>query len=308
MNTLIKRFILFLLVICPVAFVIKQKSSKNIDEPKGKVIVIGSKNFTESIVLAHMMADIIEDQTDLKVLRKVNLGGSSLAWAALRAGNIHMYPEYVSTIVLNFYDKKPKGYDESLEQARDLLSQDGINFTTKFGVNNGYSLGVSQATADKYSIRSISDLIGHAPHLTCGSDFEFIDRPDGYKALMEAYNLKFNRVKTMDRGIAYRSILGNKLDVVVGYTTDSQFFINKLVMLEDDHQFSGCYDAGILVRKDILQEYPELQAALDKLENLLTDEEMRQINMKIDYEGMKAKTIARNILIEKGLIKENDHG
>ncbi len=303
MNKLIKLLILSLVIVCAVALVMKRKSDKAINEPEGKTIIIGSKNFTESIVLAHMMADIIEDQTDLKVIRKVNLGGSSLAWKALQTGNIDMYPEYVSTVVLNFYNEQPKSYHQSLEQARDLLQQDNIDFITKFGVNNGYSLGISQATADKYNIESISDLIEHAPKLGCGSDFEFIDRPDGYKALMAAYSLKFKKVKAMDRGIAYRAIIGNKLDVVVGYTTDSQFFINKLVILKDDNQFCGCYDAGILIRKDVLNDYPEVKTALAKLENLLTDEEMRAINMQVDYEGLKAKSIARNILIEKGLLK-----
>jgi osmoprotectant transport system substrate-binding protein len=285
-----------------VVFFARRSLVKSVNEQTGKIIVIGSKNFTESVILAHMIADVIEDQMDIRVVRKVNLGGSSLCRQALLTNDIQMYPEYVSTIVLNHYNLKPQKSKNALEQVQALLERDGLEFITKFGVNNGYSLAVSKATANKYNLKCISDLSEIAPKLKCGSDFEFMDRPDGYPAFMNTYDLKFKSVKGMDHGIVYRAMLDNKLDVVVGFTTDSQLHINNVMILKDDKEFSGCYDAGILIRTDVFEKYPKLRQCLAKLEAIVTDEEMREINALVDSEGLKAKVVANEFLKKKGVL------
>jgi osmoprotectant transport system substrate-binding protein len=268
-----------------------------------EVITVGSKNFTENIILAHMMADIIEQDTSLKVNRKMNLGGSNVAWKALLNNDIQLYPDYTGTITANYYQEKTGSSEETLKKTQELLKRDHLVFTNKFGFNNTYTLAVSKETADKFHLKTFSDLVKASGSLLLGSEFEFKDRPDGYPGLQKAYGMNFRDVKGMDHGILYRSLTDKQVDVIDAFSTDGQIKVNNLVILEDDKTFFPPYDAGPLVRDDILSKHPEIKTALGKLEGQMTEKDMQGLNAKVETEGLKEETVAHDFLKEKGILK-----
>lgn len=293
-----KGMVLFLSIILVLALAGCNGAKKG-----GDTITIGSKNFTENILLAHIMADVIENDGNLKVIRKVNLGGSNVAWKALLNNDIQLYPDYTGTITANYYQAKTGNSQETLAKTRELVKQDKLVFSSPFGFNNTYTLAVTKQTAEKYNLKSFSDLTKVSKDLVLGCDFEFIDRPDGYPGLQKIYGMTFKDVKGMDHGISYRSIVEKQVDVVNAFSTDGQISINGLVILEDDKSFFPPYDAGAIVKEEVIKKYPEIQKALDKLEGVITEADMQELNAKVDSEGLKAENVARDFLKKKGLIK-----
>ncbi len=268
----------------------------------GDTITIGSKNFTENILLAHMMADLIENETNLKVERKVNLGGSNVAWKALQNNDIQVYPDYTGTITANYYQAETGTSAETLAKTKELVKQDNLVFMNPIGFNNTYTLTVTQETAEKYQLKTFSDLAKVSTDLVLGCEFEFVDRPDGYPGLQNAYGMTFKDAIGMDHGIMYRSIVEKQVDVIDAYATDGQISVNNLVILEDDLAFFPPYDAGAVVRAETLEKYPDVQKALEKLEGAITETEMQGLNAKVDSEGLKAESVARDFLKQKGFI------
>lgn len=268
----------------------------------GGTITVGSKNFTENIIIAHMMADLVEANTDLTVVRKVNLGGSNVAWTALENNNIQMYPDYTGTIVANYYQEKTGTSQETLTKAKELVAEDKLKALESFGFNNTYTLAVTQETAQKYNLKTFSDLLKVAGELTLGCEFEFKDRPDGYPGLQSTYNMDFKDVKGMDHGIMYRSLSEGEVDVVDAYATDGQIKVFNLTILEDDSEFFPPYDCLPVVRQDTLDKYPEIEGALNKLTGKIDEQAMQELNAKVDDEGMKAETVAHDFLVSAGLI------
>ncbi|MEK3734490.1 MULTISPECIES: glycine betaine ABC transporter substrate-binding protein [Paenibacillus] len=266
-------------------------------------LVIGSKNFTENIILAHMMADLIEDRTGLTVRRTVNLGGSSVTWKALLNNDIQLYPEYTGTIVANYYLEETGTAEETLERTKTLLAQDNLEFLEPLGFNNSYALAVTPETAEQYNLRTFSDLAKVSAELELGAEFEFTDRPDTYPGLRDLYNMHFKRVKGMDQGIKYRLIAQNDLDVASAYTTDGQIKVINLVILEDDKGFFPPYHAGPVVRDDLLARYPEIRDALNELGGKISEEDMQELNARVD-EGYREDIVARDFLIEIGLLQK----
>lgn len=265
-------------------------------------ITIGSKNFTENILLAHMMADLIEKNTDLTVVRKVNLGGSDIAWKALKSNDIQLYPEYTGTIVANYYQQETGTSEETLAKTRELVKEDKLVFPVNFGFNNTYTLALNKETVEKYNLRTFSDLAKVSNELILGCEFEFKDRPDGYPGLEKTYGMTFKKVNAMDRGIMYRSLNDKQVDVIDAYSTEGQIKVNDLVILEDDKGFFPPYHAGAIIREDTLAMYPEMESALKKLEGVLDEQTMQDLNAKVDSEGLKAETVAREFLKENGLM------
>lgn len=267
-------------------------------------ITIGSKNFTENIILAHLMADIIEDRTDITVDRKVNLGGSNIAWEALKSDEIQLYPDYTGTIVANYYQETTGTSEETRERAVDLTAQDGLVLTDPFGFNNTYTLAVTQETAAQYGLETFSDLVSIAPDLTLGCEFEFKDRDDGYPGLQKSYGMDFKDITGMDHGIMYTSLTEGSVDVIDSYSTDGQLMVNDLVILEDDLGFFPPYDAVPVVRQDALNAHPEISDALNVLGGLIDEATMQGLNAKVDSDGLKAEDVAHEYLVSVGLIED----
>ena len=276
-------------------------SAKN-NETAG-AITIGSKNFTENVLLAHMMADLIEDKSDISVKRKVNLGGSNVAWTALKNNEIQLFPDYTGTIVANYYQEKTGTSTESLTRTRELVKADNLAFLEPFGFNNTYTLAVTKETADKYNLKTLSDLAKVSKNMVLGVEFEFLDREDGYPGIKKLYGMNFKQAKGMDHGIMYRAIEDGETDVTNAYATDAQIKVHNLVILEDDKEFFPPYDAGPVIRQETLDKYPELEGILNQLSGLITEEEMQQLNAEVDVNARKEEDVARDFLIKKGLIE-----
>ncbi|MEL1134500.1 glycine betaine ABC transporter substrate-binding protein [Desulfitobacterium sp. THU1] len=270
----------------------------------GETITVGSKNFTENIIIAHMMADLVEAHTDLKVERKVNLGGSNVAWTALENNDIQMYPDYTGTIVANYYQENTGTSEETLAMTKELTAGDSLKALEPMGFNNTYTLAVTQETAEKYKLNTYSDLAKVANDLIIACEFEFIDRPDGYPGLQKTYNMNFKEVKGMDHGIMFRALNENEVDVIDAFRTDGQIKVFNLKILEDDQEFFPPYDILPLVRQDTLDKYPELEGILNKLAGKIDDNTMQELNAMVDDQGMKEEVVAHDFLVEAGLIEK----
>ncbi|HEX5563692.1 MAG TPA: glycine betaine ABC transporter substrate-binding protein [Sporosarcina sp.] len=266
-------------------------------------LILGSRNNTESIILSHVMGQLIENKTDIKVIYKENLGGSNVVWNAMLNGNIDVVPDYTGTIVVNYYHEEPGNAEETLELTRRLVGEDGIIAFNTFGFNNTYTLALDESKAEELGVVTFSDFAAYSEDFTLGAVFEFIDRPDGLPGFQKEYGLKFKNVKGMDHGIMYRSISAGEVDVINSYTTDGQLQEFDLRVLEDDKSYFPPYHALPLVRKETLKEYPEIEAVLRQLEGAIDEEAMQKMNAKVDNDGMMVERVAEEFLVESGLIE-----
>lgn len=263
---------------------------------------LGSRNNTESIILSHVMGQLIENKTDIEVLYKENLGGSSVVWNAMTNGHIDVIPDYTGTIVVTYYHKEPGTAEETLKMTKELVAEDGIIAFNTFGFNNTYTLALDESIAEELDVHTFSDFAEYSQDFTLGAVFEFIDRPDGLPGFQKEYDLEFKDVKGMDHGMMYRSISANEVDVINSYTTDGQLTMYDLRVLEDDKSYFPPYHALPLVREETLEEYPEIEEILKQLEGMIDEEAMQIMNGKVDNDGMMVEIVAKEFLEEVGLI------
>ena len=265
---------------------------------------LGSRNNTESIILSNIMGQLIEDKLGIEVLYKENLGGSNVVWNAMTNGHIDVIPDYTGTIVVTYYHEEPGTAEETLEATKRLVETDGIVALNTFGFNNTYTLALDEAKAEELGVETFSDFAKYSEDFILGAVFEFIDRPDGLPGFQKEYDIEFKDVKGMDHGMMYRSISAGEVDVINSYTTDGQLQIHDLRVLEDDKSYFPPYHALPLVRKETLNEYPELEEVLGLLEGMIDEEAMQIMNGKVDNDGMMVERVAQEFLIESGLIEK----
>ena len=265
---------------------------------------LGSRNNTESIILSHVMGQLIENKTDIEVIYKENLGGSSVVWNAMTNGHIDVIPDYTGTIVVTYYHEDPGTAEETLEMTKRLVESDGIVAFNTFGFNNTYTLAFDEAKAEELDVVTFSDFAKYSEDFILGSVFEFIDRPDGLPGFQKEYGIKFKDVKGMDHGMMYRSISADEVDVINSYTTDGQLQVYDLRVLEDDKSYFPPYHALPLVRQETLGEYPEIEDILKQLEGMIDEEAMQIMNGKVDNDGMMVEIVAKEFLEEVGLIEK----
>ncbi len=268
-----------------------------------EAITVGSRNNTESIILSHIMGQLIEHKTELKVKMKENLGGSNVLWSGLLKNEIQLIPDYTGTIVANYYQEKPGTAEETLAKTKELIAGDGLVAFNAFGFNNTYTLSIDEAYAEKHNIKTFSDFAKVSDQFVLGCVFEFIDRPDGLPGFQEAYNITFKEVKGMDHGMMYRSYGEKEIDVINSYTTDGQLQVHDVRVLEDDQSFFPPYHAVPVLRQDTLDNYPELADVLALLEGKIDEQTMQIMNGKVDNDGMRVNTVAKEFLVEAGLIE-----
>lgn len=272
---------------------------------KSDKIVVGSKNYNEQLVLGNMLAELIEGNTDLEVDRKLNLGGSSIAFDALKTGELDMYVEYIGTALVNIM-KQPvvNDTDKAYDIVSDYFSKNyGITWLEPLGFNNTYTLAVRMDTAEKYNLETFSDIAKVADQLTLGCTIEFSNREDGYLGLNKMYNMKFKGVSPVDGGLRYTSLNSNKTDVIDAFSTDGLLKAFGLKVLKDDKNFFPPYHAAPIVSTKTLEKYPELKPLINKLGNKLNDDKMRELNYKVDKLNEDPAKVARDFLLESGLIK-----
>jgi len=271
--------------------------------PKEDSITIGSKNFTESRLLATMFQILIEEKTDLEAEVK-EFGGTQLAFAAVKSGDVDVYPEYTGTAYTVMLDLPAiSDADETYTIVKDRFKEDyNLEWLGQLGFNNTYVLTVREEMATELNLEKFSDLSDHDQDLVLGTTFEFLERSDGYPGLQEHYGFEFAEAKGFDPGLTYSSLRNGDIDVIDAFSTDGRIKAFNLYTLEDDKQFFPPYYAAPLVNGETLEKYPELGEALSLLENQITDEEMRQLNYSIDEEGKTEEQVARDFLQSKGLL------
>jgi len=271
----------------------------------GRTIVIGSKNFTEQLVLAELVAQHIEARTDLRVKRKVNLGGTFICHHALTAGELDLYVEYTGTALLAILKGellRDPGEVYRRVQA-DYREQFGVEWLEPFGFNDTFAIIVRREDAERLGLKTISDLKGPAPKWRIGFSYEFADRADGFRGLAEMYGLRFQGFpRNMEIALLYRAVAAGQVDVVAGNSTDGIIDALDLVILEDDLGYFPPYYAAPVVRQDTLEQHPELEAVLSELGGLINEEEMRRLNYAVDGEGKDLKETVRVFLQSKGLL------
>ena len=277
----------------------------SLNSKKDKTINIATKPMTEGYILGQMLTELIEQDTDLKVNITNGVGGgTSNIHPAIVKGEFDLYPEYTGTsweAVL----KKEVSYDESKfdELQKEYKEKYNLEYVNLYGFNNTYGLAVNKDIAEKYNLKTYSDLAKISNNLIFGAEYDFFEREDGYKELQKVYNMNFKKQIDMDIGLKYQAMKDKKIDVMVIFTTDGQLAISDVVVLEDDKKMYPSYRAGTVVRSEILSEYPELKPVLEKLNNILDDKTMADLNYQVESEGKKPEDVAREYLQEKGLLE-----
>ncbi len=271
----------------------------------GKTIQIATKPMTEQYILGEMLKELIEQDTDLEVVLTQGVGGgTSNIEPAIEKGDFDLYPEYTGT-GWNMVLKNQGLYDESMfDQMKSAYEKDlHLTWSGMYGFNNTYGLAVRREVADKYGLKTYSDLAKVSGSLTFGAEYDFYEREDGYDALCEAYSFHFAKTADMDIGLKYKAINQGKVDVMTIFTTDGQLSVSDIVVLRDDKQFYPSYMCGNVVRMDTLQKHPELTAVLTSLDGILDDKAMADLNYQVEGKGKEPKDVAHAFLKAKGFVR-----
>lgn len=256
-------------------------------------VTIGSKAFAESWILGEALAALARE-TGAEVEHRSNLGGTEIVYQALRTGKVDVYPEYTGTI--SEVILKAKGRP-SLEEMREALAPQGIGISETLGFNDGYALAVTEATAEKYGLRRISDLAQH-PDLELGFTHEFVGRRDGWKGLAAHYGLKMPNVRGIQHELAYQAIAAGQIDVMEIYTTDAQIERLGLRLLEDDRAFFPRYDAVLLYRLELPGRAPRAFEAMQRLVGKIDEARMIRANARVVLEKQTQQQAAAALLRE----------
>jgi len=267
-------------------------------------IVIGSKNFTEQVILGELLAQQIERKTSLAVDRRLNLGGSLICHEALAAGQLDMYVEYTGTALTAILKQPPLNdpmqvYEKVRDAYRDRFKAE---WTEPLGFNNTFAIIIRTADAQKYNLHTISDAGPQTKHWTAGFGYEFVERQDGYAGLAKMYNLQFPAVpRVMDLGLTYKALASNQVDFIAGNSTDGLIDSLKLTVLDDDKHYFPPYDAVPVVRQAAIDKHPEIRAALKGLGGKINEQKMRRLNYLVDGEHRDVGEVVRMFLQEEGL-------
>jgi osmoprotectant transport system substrate-binding protein len=272
---------------------------------RSSVVVVGSKNFTEQLILGEMLAQYLQQQTGLQVERRFNLGGTYICQQALLAGRIDVYVEYTGT-ALTAILKQPVEHNAAdvYSEVKELYaSRFNLSVMPPLGFNDTFVLVVRGETARKGHIRTISGAVRYARHWRPGFGYEFMERQDGYEGLVKTYRLKFGEApRIMDLGLLYRALLDKQVDVVAGNSTDAQLEAQDFVVLQDNKHYFPPYQAVPIVRTQTLSKYPAVYAALEQLAGKISDDEMRHLNYEVAAEHRDIGQAVQEFLRAKNLV------
>ena len=276
-----------------------------VPDNKKDTIHIATKPMTEQYVLGEMLDILIEQDTDLNVEITQGVGGgTSNIQPAMENGEFDLYPEYTGT-GWNMVLKKESLYTEDMFSSLQKEYNDDydMSWIGMYGFNNTYGLVVRKEIADKYNLKTYSDLKAVSDQLTFGAEYDFFEREDGYDALCAEYGFHFKKTMDMDIGLKYQAINQGKIDVMNIFTTDGQLSTSDVVVLVDDKQFYPSYMCGNIVRNEVMEQHPELEAVLQTLSGTITDSDMARMNYEVETLGREPRAVAKEFLAGKGLIK-----
>lgn len=259
--------------------------------PASSGVVIGSKNFTESVVLGEVARWTAEND-GVAARHKHSMGGTRILWRALREGDIDVYAEYTGTLTHELMADLPP--DAGIDVLRKRLREYGIGITDPLGFNNTYALGMLDKRARQLHVRSIADLADH-PELKLAFSNEFMQRDDGWPGLKRAYHLPM-AAQGMDHALAYRALASGALDVIDLYSTDAEIAYYHLRVLEDGKHYFPRYDAVYLYRLDLAKRAPAFLASLERLSGSISAEDMRAMNKAVKIDGESEAAAAAKFL------------
>jgi osmoprotectant transport system substrate-binding protein len=265
-------------------------------------IVVGSKNFTEQLILGELIAQQIESKTHLPVERRFYLAGTYICHQAILGGRIDIYPEYTGTALTAVLKEKPSADRERVyaEVKRNYGKRFNLEVGQPFGFNDTFAIEIRGEDARKLGLQTITQAAPYAPNWRAGFGYEFMERPDGYKGLAATYNLHFvDNPRIMDLGLLTRALKENQVDLIAGNTTDGLIPALDLFVLEDDKHYFPPYEAVPMIRQEVLARHPEIKQALDDLAGKISDQEMRQLNYAVDGQHRDVKEVVREFLNEK---------
>ena len=275
-------------------------------KPEKENLVIAGKLGPEPEILANMYKILIEENTDMTVTVKPNFGKTTFLYEALKKGDIAIYPEFTGTVTESLLKPAPQvGHDpETVYQAaRDgIKQQDDLALLKPMAYQNTYAVAVPRKIAQEYGLKTISDLKKVEGQLKAGFTLEFNDREDGNKGLQKVYGLNL-QVSTMEPALRYQAIQSGDIQITDAYSTDAELARYDLVVLEDDKQLFPPYQGAPLMKTALLEKHPELEAVLNKLAGKITADQMSQMNYQVGVEGKSANQVARDFLIQEGIIK-----
>lgn len=269
-------------------------------------IKIATKPMTEQFILSEMISLLIQDNTDLNVeITKGIGGGTSNIHPAIVKGDFDLYPEYTGTGWSTVLKETGIPDNDTLYKELKLKYEEQyeLKWVGLYGFNNTYGLIIRKEIAEKYNIKTYSDLAKYASELNFGAEYDFYEREDGYKTLCSTYGLNFKKTSDMDIGLKYQAINSKEIDVMNVFTTDGQLSASDVVVLKDDKNFFQSYYCGTVIRKDTLEKYPELEDVLMKMQDIITDSEMSKLNYEVENNKRDEKDVAKEFLTSKGLLK-----
>jgi osmoprotectant transport system substrate-binding protein len=267
-------------------------------------IVIGSKNFTESLILGELMAQQIEAHTSLKVERRFYLAGTYICQQAMLAGRIDMYPEYTGTALTAILKQRPGGNAQVVYQQvkSEYEHRFGLTLGSPFGFNDTFAMEIRGEDARRLNIKTLSQAAAFASRWRAGFGYEFMERPDGYRGLAATYGLQFaEQPRVMDLGLLARALKGHQIDLAAGNATDGLIPALDLFVLEDDRHYFPPYEAVPVIREQAIRQHPGIGPLMAELGDKISDEEMQRLNYAVDGQHRDAKDVVRDFLREKGL-------
>jgi osmoprotectant transport system substrate-binding protein len=270
--------------------------------PKSSGLSVGSKNFTEQLVLGELLAQYLGRVTPLPIDKRFYLAGTYICHQALLAGRIDMYVEYTGTALVAILKEKPiSDHAAVFNTVKDLYSRRfDLEVLPSLGFDNTFAMVMRGSDARRLRLKTLSDAAAVSSQLRLGVGYEFVERPDGYKGLATKYGLKFAEApRVMDLGLLYRALQNNQVDIVAGSNTDGLIAALDLVVLEDDQHYFPPYDAVPIVRRETLQRHPEIATALQRLSGRVSADDMRRMNYAVDGEKKDAAAVVRDFLARK---------
>lgn len=272
-----------------------------------KSITIGSQTYTETKILAEMYKELIEAETDIKVDIKHDLATSPIVLEGMQDGELDMSTQFTGTAISSFTEiENPKDADATLQQAKDFFAGEDYNFEffDALGYANTYAFAVRKDVAEEHDLEKISDVEDIAGDFSAGFDTAWMEREnDGYPAFQETYGFEFGETNPMEVGLVYDAVNNEEVDIVLAYSTDPRIVAYDLVILEDDEKFFPPYDAAPVIKKETLEEHPEIADIIAPLIDSFDEEIIGDLNGKVDLDEEDVKDVAHEYLINENLLE-----
>ncbi|MEH2191882.1 MAG: glycine betaine ABC transporter substrate-binding protein [Nostoc sp.] len=270
-------------------------------------IIIGSKNFTEQVILGELLAQQIESHTKLRVDRRLNLGGTFICHEAVKAGKIAGYVEYTGTSFTSILKYKSISNSQLVYEKikQDYSQKFKLEVMKSLGFNNTFAIIIRGEDAKRWQIKTLSEAAKYTPQMQAGFGYEFLERQDGYSGLAKTYGLKFAKSpRQMELGLMYQALKEKKVDLIAANSTDGLIPTLNLVILEDNKKYFPPYEAVPIFNQVILEKYPELREVINQLAGLISNEEMQKMNYQVDNQSRPVEKVVRKWLKSKKLLNQ----